>query len=103
MKRLPGYKDIPIGGLIVEAGNAQEYETGSWRTFRPVRDEEKCIHCLQCWIFCPDSAIPVKDGKVLPVDYTHCKGCGICARQCPEKVRAITMVKESEIEGKCPV
>ncbi len=59
MKRLPGYKEIPIGGLIVEAGNAQEYETGSWRTFRPVRDEEKCIHCLQCWIFCPDSACSI--------------------------------------------
>ncbi|MDP8246804.1 MAG: 4Fe-4S binding protein [Candidatus Tritonobacter lacicola] len=96
MKKAPGYKDIPIGGLIIEAGNAEKYETGSWRSFRPVRDDEKCIHCLICWIFCPDSAIIVEDGKVVGVDLDHCKGCGICARECPKKVQAITMVKESE-------
>lgn len=96
MKKAPGYKDIPIGGLIIEAGNAEKYETGSWRLFRPVRDDEKCIHCLICWIFCPDSAIIVEDGKVVGVDLDHCKGCGICARECPKKVQAITMVKESE-------
>jgi len=96
VKKAPGYKDIPIGGLIIEAGNAEKYETGSWRSFRPVRDDEKCIHCLICWIFCPDSAIIVEDGKVVGVDLDHCKGCGICARECPKKVQAITMVKESE-------
>ena len=31
----------------------------------------------------------VKNGKV-EVDYTWCKGCGICANECP--VKAITMV-----------
>ena len=96
MKKAPGYKDIPIGGLIIEAGNAEKYETGSWRSFRPVRDDEKCIHCLICWIFCPDSAIIVESGKVVGLDLDHCKGCGICARECPKKVQAITMVKESE-------
>ncbi|GAI83538.1 unnamed protein product, partial [marine sediment metagenome] len=35
------WKEIPLGGLILEAGNAEEYETGSWRTYRPIRDEEK--------------------------------------------------------------
>jgi len=96
VKKAPGYKNIPIGGLIIEAGNAEKYETGSWRSFRPVRDDEKCIHCLTCWIYCPDSAIIVEDGKVVGVDLDHCKGCGICARECPKKVQAITMVKESE-------
>ena len=91
-----GWKAIPRGGLILEAGNAVNYETGSWRTMRPIRDEEKCIHCLRCWIYCPDSAILVEDGKVVGIDLDHCKGCGICAHECPSKVQAITMVLETE-------
>ena len=93
---LPGWRDIPIGGLILEAGNAEQYETGSWRTYRPIRDMEKCIQCLRCWIYCPDSAIPVKDGEVDGFDYDHCKGCGVCARECPPKATAITMVLEEQ-------
>ena len=87
-----GWKDIPIGGLILEPGNAEEYKTGSWRTFKPVRDEEKCTNCLLCWIYCPDSSIIVEDGKIKGIDYEHCKGCGICSTQCP--VNAIKMVEE---------
>ncbi len=95
-----GWKELPIGGVIDEAGSAESYETGSWRTFRPVRDESKCTHCLRCWIFCPDSAIKVKDGKIVEIDLQHCKGCGICAEVCPPKIRAIEMVKESDIKDK---
>ncbi len=94
-----GWKEIPIGGVIDKAGNAEDYETGSWRTYRPVRDMDKCINCLRCWIYCPDSAVIVKDGKVQEeYDLEHCKGCGICAYECPPKVKAITMVLESEFE-----
>ncbi len=93
-----GWKDIPRGGLILEAGNAADYETGSWRSMRPIRDTEKCINCLRCWIFCPDSAIPVEDRKVMGFDLAHCKGCGICAHECPPKVKAITMVLEIEAD-----
>jgi len=87
-----GWKDIPIGGLILEPGNAINYKTGSWRTFKPIRDEEKCTHCLLCWIYCPDSSIIVEEGKVKGIDYEHCKGCGICSTQCP--VNAIKMIEE---------
>ena len=87
-----GWKDIPIGGLILEPGNAVNYKTGSWRTFKPVIDKEKCTNCLLCWIYCPDSSIVVEDGKIRGIDYEHCKGCGICSAQCP--VKAIKMVKE---------
>ncbi|MBL7158836.1 MAG: 4Fe-4S binding protein [Candidatus Omnitrophica bacterium] len=80
-----GWKDIPIGGLIEEAGTAKEYKTGSWRTFRPVIDKAKCINCLQCWMHCPDSCIKVKDSKMEGFDYDYCKGCGICASVCPVK------------------
>jgi pyruvate ferredoxin oxidoreductase delta subunit len=88
----PGWKEIPIGGTIVKPGNAVEYKTGDWRSERPVVDKDKCINCLQCWIFCPDSSILVKDEKMAGYDYFHCKGCGICAKICP--VQAIEMVAE---------
>jgi len=91
------WTEIPIAGIIEEAGNAQTYETGSWRTYRPVWDSEKCIHCLSCWIACPDSSILVKDGKMTGIDLTHCKGCGICAFECPDKITAIEMKLETDI------
>lgn len=91
MSKLLSWKQMPIGGMIVEAGNSQEYETGGWRTYRPVHDAEKCTNCLRCWILCPDSAVLVEDGKVVGFDHDHCKGCGICARECPPKVQAIRM------------
>ena len=87
-----GWKNIPIGGVIAEGGTAEKYKTGDWRTFKPIRDEEKCIHCMFCWVYCPDSSILVKDGKMTGFDYDHCKGCGICASVCPKK--CIAMEKE---------
>ena len=92
--QLKGWKEIPIGGLIVEAGNSAEYETGGWRSSRPVVDMEKCVHCMICWVYCPDGAIMVKDEKLIGIDLDHCKGCGICARECPRE--AITMVEEAK-------
>jgi pyruvate ferredoxin oxidoreductase delta subunit len=85
------YEDLPIGGTITTPGSAMENNTGTWRTFKPIWDSKKCIHCMTCFIYCPDSAIPVKDGKRLDFDYDHCKGCGICAKECPPKTHAITM------------
>jgi 2-oxoacid:acceptor oxidoreductase delta subunit (pyruvate/2-ketoisovalerate family) len=68
-------------------------KTGSWRSFRPVWDQEKCIKCYLCIDFCPEgaiSALPEKQG--VQVDFDYCKGCGICASECPQK--AYTMVAE---------
>jgi len=92
MTKKKGWKDIPIGGMIDSAGTAKEYKTGDWRTYKPVVNRPECIHCLQCWMFCPDSCVIVKDGKVVGMDYDHCKGCGICASVCPKK--CIKMEKE---------
>jgi len=86
-----GWQDIPIGGMILEAGNAVGYLTGGWRAFRPVPGEAECIHCFQCWLFCPDSSILVdaEHEKMVGFDLEHCKGCGICATICPVNVKAI--------------
>ena len=93
---LKSWKDIPIGGVITDAGNTVEYETGGWRSHRPIIDMDKCSHCMICWVYCPDSSIMVNDGKVTGVDLAHCKGCGICAHECPRK--AITMIEEATAE-----
>jgi pyruvate ferredoxin oxidoreductase delta subunit len=90
-----GWKELPLG-LVLEGGSSKEFETGDWRSEKPIWDEKKCTHCLLCWIYCPDSAIIVKDGKVQGIDYRYCKGCGICAEECPPKVQAITMVREEK-------
>lgn len=77
---------------IIKPGTAKNYETGSWRSHRPILDKELCVNCLTCWIFCPDNSIVVENGEVTGFKLTHCKGCGICAQDCPKK--AITMVPE---------
>lgn len=99
MKKEPGWKSVPRAALILEPGSADSYETGDWRSERPVFDAQKCIHCLICWVYCPDSSILVVNDKVTGIDYKHCKGCGICASECPPKVKAITMVSEAEFGG----
>ena len=91
----------------MEGGNAGDYETGTWRTWRPVWKEENCSHCLTCWVFCPEDAYRLKDGlsrsgkarrEIAEIDYYHCKGCGICVRECPVnrkgKVAALEFIRE---------
>jgi len=89
-----GWKEISMGGMVFDAGSSVEYETGAWRASRPIIDLDSCTHCMFCWIFCPDGAIQVENSKVVGIDLKHCKGCGICAEECPKKV--ITMVDESK-------
>lgn len=92
----PAWHELPKGGLMVEPGSAKQYKTGDWRTERPIWDAEKCSSCLLCWMYCPDSSILVEDGKVVGIDYDHCKGCGICAAECPPRVNAIEMKPEAD-------
>ena len=93
-ERKLGWKELPEGDVL-EAGTAEKFETGDWRSERPIWHPERCIHCLFCWIDCPDTSILVKDGKMTGIDYKHCKGCGICAKECPVKPeKAITMEPE---------
>lgn len=93
-----GWRDLPIGGVIPKGGTSAAYHTGDWRGGgrRPILNLVACIHCLHCWISCPDSAILIENGKVLGFDYDYCKGCGICAKECPPMVRAIKMMPEEK-------
>jgi len=97
MKQM-NWKELPHAGVILDAGNANDYKTGSWRSLKPRWIEENCIHCMFCWIYCPDMSVKVKDGKRGEFDYDYCKGCGICALECPGKKgqKAIEMVEEGK-------
>ena len=91
-----GWKDIPIGGMVLDAGSAMENLTGSWRAFRPIRGEAECTHCFQCWLFCPDSSILVdaENEKMTGFNLDYCKGCGICASVCPVNKTVIRKAEE---------
>ncbi len=73
---------VEKGGVAKEPGSTIKIKTGSWRTFRPIVDREKCRGCGICEKFCPDGAINVVNGKAV-VDYDYCKGCLICVKECP--------------------
>ncbi len=70
---------------------------GGWETPEAVGEAARCFNCGactgcdNCLVFCPDVAIR-RNQK--PYTYEvldqYCKGCGICARECPRQV--ITMV-----------
>lgn len=96
--KLKGWKELNPGAVVTEAGSAQKFKTGSWRAFKPRWIEENCIQCMFCWTYCPDMAITAKDGKRGAFNFDYCKGCGICALECPGKKgkKAIVMEKEGE-------
>lgn len=71
--------------------SSRNVKTGSWRTFKPVLDKEKCTKCLTCWKYCPDVAIDIVDEYPV-VNYDYCKGCGICSEECPKK--CIKMIRQ---------
>jgi len=92
------WHEMERGGIIPQAGNAVEYEVGGWRNEHPVRDDECCIDCLFCWVYCPDNAVHVKDESVKGLGFSaqHCKGCAICAQVCPKD--CITMAPGGDFD-----
>ncbi|GBE19043.1 MAG TPA: 4Fe-4S dicluster domain-containing protein [Euryarchaeota archaeon] len=88
---------ISPGGVIRDMGSTVNTKTGGWRSERPVIDNDKCIECGSCWIFCPDSSIIVTTSgnrRTYSVNLDFCKGCGICANECPSA--AIKMILEEK-------
>ena len=53
-----------------------------------------CFECDNCYGVCPDNAvIKLGSGKRFRFNYDYCKGCGLCAAECP--CGAIRMVPEA--------
>jgi pyruvate ferredoxin oxidoreductase delta subunit len=88
------WRDLEIGSIVAEPGNASQYQTGDWRSQRPTYDFRKCIKCGLCQLFCPEGCIEQNADEYFEANLFYCKGCGICARECPTGV--ITMVAEEE-------
>jgi 2-oxoacid:acceptor oxidoreductase delta subunit (pyruvate/2-ketoisovalerate family) len=52
-----------------------------------------CFECDNCYGVCPDNAvIKLGAGQRFRFNYDYCKGCGVCAQECP--CGAIAMVPE---------
>ena len=52
-----------------------------------------CFECDNCYGVCPDNAvIKLGSGKRFRFNYDYCKGCGVCAQECP--CGAIKMITE---------
>jgi 2-oxoacid:acceptor oxidoreductase delta subunit (pyruvate/2-ketoisovalerate family) len=53
-----------------------------------------CFECDNCYGVCPDNAvIKLGPGKGFEFNYDYCKGCGVCAQECP--CGAIAMTPEA--------
>ncbi len=53
-----------------------------------------CFECDNCYGVCPDNAVTkLGPGKGFSFKYDYCKGCGVCAQECP--CGAIAMVPEA--------
>ncbi|HET7855162.1 MAG TPA: 4Fe-4S dicluster-binding protein [Gaiellaceae bacterium] len=92
MPELNTWNEVPVGGAIRRA-EAPRLETGGWRTgVKPAADLSRCVNCLLCWLYCPDSAVLLDGTTFTGFDYRYCKGCEICAEACP--VDAISMEPE---------
>jgi 2-oxoacid:acceptor oxidoreductase delta subunit (pyruvate/2-ketoisovalerate family) len=54
-----------------------------------------CFGCDNCFGVCPDNAVLklAGVGRGYAFDFDYCKGCGICAAECP--CGAIEMIPES--------
>jgi len=99
-----GYENEPMGGVITNPGNTVLKNHAASRTgYIPLWHEDKCIHCGDCDITCPDLCMVFevrKDEKgkenafMLGVDYQYCKGCLRCVAICP--VDALTQEVETE-------
>ncbi len=84
----PGWRELPRGAVSTKSST--EYETGDWGIEAPEFDREKCTKCMLCHFFCPEGSIKVREDGYTEVDLRYCKGCGVCAVECP--VKCITMV-----------
>lgn len=113
-----------IKGVIGRPGTSEATKTGDWRVFYPEFDMEQCIRCGKCLENCPDAAIRErvlhgkkaeeakkraeeleKTGKIkkaaakkahiqYQLNPEYCKGCGICANECP--IQGIKMKLEEK-------
>lgn len=78
-------KNLPVTPLASEPGNAARIaRMEAWRLADPIVDPSRCTLGLECLVYCPEGAISLEEGGIT-FSSSLCKGCGICANECPEK------------------
>ena len=84
IRRQSTFEEV-LGGL--DEGNAQ-------LEARRCLSCGNCFECDNCYGVCPDNAvIKLGPGKRFRFNYDYCKGCGLCAAECP--CGAIAIVPET--------
>jgi 2-oxoacid:acceptor oxidoreductase delta subunit (pyruvate/2-ketoisovalerate family) len=84
VRRVENFEEV-VGGLD---------ETNALYEARRCLSCGNCFECDNCYGVCPDNAvIKLGAGKRFKFDYDYCKGCGLCAQECP--CGAIEMVAEA--------
>ena len=93
MAQLRDWHELTPGGVVTPDSEPRP-TPGDWRTAgRPMLELERCVSCLLCWLYCPDSALVLDGATLVEIDYDHCKGCELCVEICP--AGAIKMVPEA--------
>jgi NADPH-dependent glutamate synthase beta subunit-like oxidoreductase len=83
-RRITGFEEV-LHGLT---------ETSALFEARRCMSCGNCFECDNCYGMCPDDAIiKLGPGKRFEIDLDYCKGCSICATECP--CGAIDMVPET--------
>ncbi len=70
---------IPVGGVVAYV------------------DGEKCAACLTCVRVCPFSVPFINERGEAEIDINRCKGCGICAAECPARAIDIMHYRDRQI------
>ncbi|MDE2183245.1 MAG: NAD(P)-binding protein [Alphaproteobacteria bacterium] len=61
-----------------------------------IRESRRCLSCGNCFAcdncygVCPDNAVTKRGIGLYEFDYDGCKGCGLCAQECPSGAIAMT-------------
>ena len=89
-----------ISNVARRVGSFDEVNLG-FPEKRALQEAERCFGCgncslcENCYTFCPDSTVFKKDEhEIFEIDYEFCKGCGLCAHECPSHF--IEMVREEK-------
>ena len=94
-----------MGGAIHSVGNMRFKDLSTSRTGTiPVFVVEKCTHCGECDLACPDYCFVWEKGEdpktkkmwmnLVGIDYQFCKGCMRCVEVC--KFGALLAAKEAD-------
>jgi Pyruvate/2-oxoacid:ferredoxin oxidoreductase delta subunit len=94
-RKVEGFQVTDSSMSVSSIGEGAKHD-GIWMREHILPEAGRCLNCgtcnlcLQCVLSCPDACIRLDDCQTgLTVDLDFCKGCGICAYECPRGV--ITM------------